>query len=51
MPQFQGLRAAVQQNPELLPSLLQEIGHTNPGLLQVRTEDRQDYTYSTGCLS
>jgi hypothetical protein len=34
-PQFQQLRNLVQQNPALLPALLQQIGQANPQLLQV----------------
>ena len=35
-PQFSLIRQAVQQNPALLPTLLQELGQSNPQLLQVR---------------
>lgn len=34
-PQFIALRRAVQNNPTLLPQLLQELGQANPELLQV----------------
>ena len=34
-PQFALIRQAVQQNPGLLPTLLQELGQSNPQLLQV----------------
>ena len=34
-PQFQNLRQMVQAQPHLLPTLLQQIGQTNPQLLQV----------------
>ncbi|KAK1803007.1 hypothetical protein P4O66_021550 [Electrophorus voltai] len=33
-PQFQTMRQVVQQNPSLLPSLLQQLGQENPELLQ-----------------
>lgn len=34
-PQFQQMRQIIQQNPSLLPALLQQIGRENPQLLQV----------------
>ncbi|XP_003385903.1 PREDICTED: UV excision repair protein RAD23 homolog A-like [Amphimedon queenslandica] len=43
LPQFQALRAAVQQNPGLLPSLLQEIGQHNPELLQLINQNQQEF--------
>lgn len=36
LPQFQSLRAHIQRNPEMLQPLLQEIGRSNPELLQVK---------------
>ncbi|KAM3598854.1 uncharacterized protein V6R79_023465 [Siganus canaliculatus] len=33
-PQFQHMRQAIQQNPSLLPALLQQLGRENPQLLQ-----------------
>ena len=36
LPQFQSMRNRVRQHPEILPQLLQEIGQSNPQLLQVR---------------
>ncbi|CAB1414452.1 unnamed protein product [Pleuronectes platessa] len=33
-PQFQHMRQAIQQNPALLPQLLQQLGRENPQLLQ-----------------
>ena len=35
-PQFRELRRLVQQNPQTLPQLLQQIGQGNPELLQVQ---------------
>lgn len=36
-PQFLQMRQIIQQNPSLLPALLQQIGRENPQLLQVWT--------------
>lgn len=35
LPQFQMLRSVLQQNPGMLQALLQQIGQSNPQLLQV----------------
>ena len=35
-PQFQNMRQVIQQNPALLPALLQQLGQENPQLLQVQ---------------
>lgn len=37
-PQFQNMRQVIQQNPALLPALLQQLGQENPQLLQVLLE-------------
>ncbi|MBN3305767.1 RAD23 homolog A, nucleotide excision repair protein a [Amia ocellicauda] len=34
LPQFQSMRQVIQQNPSLLPALLQQLGRENPQLLQ-----------------
>ncbi|KAG7263331.1 hypothetical protein CRUP_036654 [Coryphaenoides rupestris] len=36
--QFQNMRHAIQQNPALLPTLLQQLGRENPQLLQMLNE-------------
>ena len=38
LPQFQNLRREIQNNHALLPLLLQQIGQSNPQLLQVSYE-------------
>lgn len=42
-PQFQALRALVQQNPQLLQPMLQELGRNNPDLLARINEHQQDF--------
>lgn len=42
-PNFANIRQVVQQNPELLPALLQQLGRTNPDLIQLINENRQDF--------
>ena len=35
-PQFERMRAMVQDNPSLLPAIIQQIRQSNPELLDVR---------------
>ncbi|CAG8552794.1 4484_t:CDS:2 [Paraglomus brasilianum] len=42
-PQFQQLRNLVQQNPALLPALLQQIGQANPQLLQLINSNQDTF--------
>lgn len=40
LPQFQMMRNQVQQHPDTLPQLLQEIGRSNPQLLQLISQNQ-----------
>ncbi|VDN11256.1 unnamed protein product [Dibothriocephalus latus] len=43
LPQFQQMRALVQANPELLPALIQQLGTSNPQLLQTIRGNEQAF--------
>lgn len=49
-PQFQQMRQIIQQNPALLPALLQQLGRDNPQLLQVLSTAIRQHSYSRSCL-
>lgn len=42
-PQFLHMRTAIQQNPSLLPALLQQLGRENPQLLQQISEHQERF--------
>ncbi|XP_028258715.1 RAD23 homolog A, nucleotide excision repair protein b isoform X2 [Parambassis ranga] len=42
-PQFQQMRQIIQQNPGLLPALLQQLGRDNPQLLQQITQHQESF--------
>ncbi|KAA0711925.1 UV excision repair protein RAD23 -like protein A [Triplophysa tibetana] len=44
-PQFQQMRQIIQQNPALLPALLQQLGRDNPQLLQQITQHQERFVH------
>lgn len=42
-PLFQQLRSVVQQDPRILPELLMRIGQSNPEILQMITENQEEF--------
>ncbi|NWT45790.1 RD23B protein, partial [Chroicocephalus maculipennis] len=44
-PQFQQMRQIIQQNPSLLPALLQQIGQENPQLLQQISQHQEHFIH------
>lgn len=43
LPQFEQLRQLVQNNPQVLPGLLQQLGQTNPQLMQLISQNPQAF--------
>jgi UV excision repair protein RAD23 len=42
-PQFNALRMMVQQQPELLQPVLQQLGQANPGILSLINQNQQEF--------
>lgn len=42
-PVFQNLRSALQQHPELIDAAIQRIGESNPALLELISENQQEF--------
>ncbi|XP_062891861.1 UV excision repair protein RAD23 homolog A-like isoform X2 [Mobula hypostoma] len=43
LPQFQNMRQVLQQNPSMLPALLQQVSRENPQLLQQISEHQEQF--------